>query len=265
MWAFGAAATVTVWICASLGLRDTYRLAGVTVAIVMLISRAGSPWAVALHRFLEVALGVFVALLITLLMWPSRARDDLQGAMAETLGCLEALYQAVVRRYCAGAAPLFGELMCQINAAFRRYDDLLKQAAYEPGMAELVHEGLTTVRGHLTQIWWAIEALATRDGHNDTYYRRFEPELGQLLREISAAFHGLAENVAMAQGTFKSTDLERAASALDDKAAAIRTSGVSLSYSLEEVSRFYAFFISVKSLVKALEWAGNRRLPGAHL
>jgi hypothetical protein len=58
--------------------------------------------------------------------------------------------------------------------------------------------------------------------------------------------------------------LERAASAVDDKVTVIRTSGVSLSYSLEEVSRFYAFLISVKSLVKALEWAGNRRLPGAH-
>jgi len=53
-------------------------------------------------------------------------------------------------------------------------------------------------------------------------------------------------------------------SAVDDKATAIRTSGVSLSYSLEEVSWFYAFLISVKSLVKALEWAENRRLPGAH-
>jgi hypothetical protein len=55
-----------------------------------------------------------------------------------------------------------------------------------------------------------------------------------------------------------------AVSAVDDKATAIRTSGVSLSYSLEEVSWFYAFLISVKSLVKALEWAGDRRLPGAH-
>ena len=266
MWAFGAAATVTVWICASLGLRDSYRLASATVAIVMLTSRAGSPWTVALHRFLEVALGILVALLITLLMWPSRARSELRRAMAETLRCLEALYQAVVQRYCTGADPALGELTCQVNEALQHYDDLLKQAAYEPGVAELGHEGVIAVRGHLTQIWWAIEALelATRGGHNDTYHRRFEPELGRLLREIAAAFHRLAENVATAHGAFESTDLERAASAVDDKATAIRTSRVSLSYSLEEVSRFYAFLISVKSLVKALEWAGNRGLPGAH-
>ena len=264
VWAFGAAATITVWICASLGLRDSYRLASATVAIVMLTSSTGPPWAVAFHRFLEVALGILVALLITLLMWPSRARDDLRRATAETLRCLEALYQAVVQRYCGGAAPSPDELTYQVNEAFRRYDDLLKQASYEPGVAELGHEGLAAVRGHLMQIWWAIEALelATRGGHNDTYHRRFEPELGRLLREISAAFHRLAENVAMAHGAFDSADLERAASAVDDKATAIRTSGVSMSYTLEEVSRFYAFFVSVKSLVKALVWAGNRQLPG---
>jgi uncharacterized membrane protein YgaE (UPF0421/DUF939 family) len=111
VWALGAAATITVWLCAALGLRDSYRLASATVALVMLTSGAGSAGTVALHRFLEVALGILVALLITLLMWPSRARDDLRGVVAETLRRLEALYQAVVQRYRTGAAPALGEAM----------------------------------------------------------------------------------------------------------------------------------------------------------
>src|SRR5262249_21131634 len=172
-----------------------------------------SPWTVALHRFLEVALGILVARLITLLLWPTRARDDLRGAMAETLRYLEALYQAVVQRYCGGATPSLGELTGQVNEAFRRYDDLLKSAVYEPGAAELGHAELIAVRGHFTQMWQAIEALelATRSGHNDTYHRRFEPELGHLLREISSAFYLLAENVTLVRSAFESTDLDRAA------------------------------------------------------
>ncbi len=65
LWAFGIAATITVLFCALLGLDRSYRLACVTVAIVMLIKSAGSPWAIALHRFLEVALGILVALVIS--------------------------------------------------------------------------------------------------------------------------------------------------------------------------------------------------------
>jgi uncharacterized membrane protein YccC len=211
VWAFGAAATLTVWSCLSLGLRDSSRLASATVALVMLTSSAGSPWVVALHRFLEVALGILVALLMTLLLWPARARDDLGRALAEALRGLEALYQAVVQRYYGGTAPALGALTEQVNEAFRGYDELVKQAMYEPGMVHLGQEELTAVRGHLTQLWQAIEALelATRDGHTDTYHRCFEPELSHLLSEISVAFQRLADNVTPARSTCASTAVDQ--------------------------------------------------------
>jgi uncharacterized membrane protein YccC len=240
-------------------------LAGATVALVMLTSSAGPPWVAALHRFLEVSLGILMALLVTLLMCPSRARDGLRRAMAETLRWLEALYQGVVQRYRDSTASELDELTRRVSEAFQGYDDFLKQAAYEPGMAELGEAGSAVVRGRLMQIWWAIEALelATRGGRNGTYHRRFEPELGELLKAISTTFHRLAENIATVQGNADSADLDDALSAVDHKVTAVRATGVSTSYSLEEVSRFYAFLIGVKSLVKALEWSGDRQLPGA--
>ena len=64
LW-FGIAIAVTVIICHFLNLEQSYRLACVTVAIVMVISPANHPWPVALHRFLEVALGIVVALIVT--------------------------------------------------------------------------------------------------------------------------------------------------------------------------------------------------------
>jgi uncharacterized membrane protein YgaE (UPF0421/DUF939 family) len=67
LWSFGLAATLTALGCAALRLDQSYRLACVTVAIVMLIHSAESAWKVGLHRFLEVALGIVVALLISAL------------------------------------------------------------------------------------------------------------------------------------------------------------------------------------------------------
>jgi uncharacterized membrane protein YccC len=263
VWALGAAVTITVWSCAALGLRDSYRLASATVALVMLTSHTGPAGTVALYRFLEVALGILVALLITLVMWPSRARDDLWSAIAETLKRLEALYQAVVQRYFTDAAPALAEVTQQVNEAFRRHDTLLKSAAYEPRVAERRYESLTAVMTHLTLIWQAIEALelATRGSQRDTYHQHFEPELSQLLRAISAAFHQLAETVAVPRSAFEPTDLAREMSAVNDKVTTIRNSRISLRYSLDEVSRFYAFFISVKNLVQALTWAENQTTP----
>jgi uncharacterized membrane protein YgaE (UPF0421/DUF939 family) len=63
LW-LGLAVVLTVLVCLGLGLEDSYRLACVTVAIIMLTGSNRSAWVAASHRFLEVALGIVVAVLI---------------------------------------------------------------------------------------------------------------------------------------------------------------------------------------------------------
>ncbi|MGP8244394.1 MAG: FUSC family protein [Bryobacteraceae bacterium] len=59
--------------------RSAYRYASITLAIVMLITRASSEWVVAVHRFLEVSIGIAVALSVTAL-WPERDREASSAA-----------------------------------------------------------------------------------------------------------------------------------------------------------------------------------------
>jgi uncharacterized membrane protein YgaE (UPF0421/DUF939 family) len=73
LWVFAAAVTITVFLCGMLGFADAARLAAVAVAIVMLASRPGHPWTVALHRFLEVSFGIVIAVMVTALIWPTRS------------------------------------------------------------------------------------------------------------------------------------------------------------------------------------------------
>jgi len=46
-----------------------YRFAGITLSIILLINRGRPPWIVAWHRFLEVSLGIAVALVVAM-VWP---------------------------------------------------------------------------------------------------------------------------------------------------------------------------------------------------
>ena len=55
--------------------RVTYRYANVTLAIVMLVPWSRSEWAIALHRFCEVSIGIAVGLALTA-FWPEPERDD---------------------------------------------------------------------------------------------------------------------------------------------------------------------------------------------
>jgi uncharacterized membrane protein YgaE (UPF0421/DUF939 family) len=49
--------------------RSAYRFGGVTLAIVLLLPRAGSAWRIAFHRFAEVSIGIAVALIFAI-FWP---------------------------------------------------------------------------------------------------------------------------------------------------------------------------------------------------
>ena len=51
--------------------KTAYRYAGVTLTIIVLIPRTNPAWIVALHRFIEVSVGIVVALLVVA-MWPER-------------------------------------------------------------------------------------------------------------------------------------------------------------------------------------------------
>jgi uncharacterized membrane protein YgaE (UPF0421/DUF939 family) len=59
-------------LCALLRFRGAYRFAAITVSIVLLIAHTRPPWIVASHRFVEVSVGIAVALGLSE-VWPSHA------------------------------------------------------------------------------------------------------------------------------------------------------------------------------------------------
>jgi uncharacterized membrane protein YgaE (UPF0421/DUF939 family) len=67
---FGACVFILGLVCAvARSDRSAYRFGGVTLAIVLLVPRAGPAWRVAFHRFAEVSIGIGVALLLAW-VWP---------------------------------------------------------------------------------------------------------------------------------------------------------------------------------------------------
>jgi uncharacterized membrane protein YccC len=52
--------------------KTAYRYASVTLTIIVLIPRSNPAWTVALHRFIEVSVGIIVALIVVA-VWPERS------------------------------------------------------------------------------------------------------------------------------------------------------------------------------------------------
>jgi uncharacterized membrane protein YgaE (UPF0421/DUF939 family) len=71
-WVYAGAIFLCGVLCVLLRFRGAYRFAAITMSIILLIAHTRPPWIVALHRFVEVSVGIAVALTIALL-WPIKA------------------------------------------------------------------------------------------------------------------------------------------------------------------------------------------------
>ena len=55
--------------------KTAYRYTSITLTIIVLIPRSAPPWSVGLHRFIEVSVGIIVALAVVAL-WPEHQRPS---------------------------------------------------------------------------------------------------------------------------------------------------------------------------------------------
>ena len=77
---YGLGVMLCLLACSMLKFEKAGRLAGVALTIIVLIQIDGGPAQAALARFLEVSLGIIVALAVTLLVFPERPAELADGA-----------------------------------------------------------------------------------------------------------------------------------------------------------------------------------------
>lgn len=78
---FALAVLAVMALCGVLRFQNAGRLAGVTVAIIVLIPHPGPVWHVAVERFLEVSFGIAISLAVAL-AWPPFRRTPVPSTSA---------------------------------------------------------------------------------------------------------------------------------------------------------------------------------------
>jgi len=71
----------------------------VTITIIMLVQKTGPRWSLALDRVGEVVLGIVVALAVTTLVLPDRARLRLRDGLAQEFLVLGAFFEAILKGF----------------------------------------------------------------------------------------------------------------------------------------------------------------------
>jgi uncharacterized membrane protein YccC len=246
--------------CSLLGLKNSSRLAGVTVTIILLVHRTGSSWTLPMHRVLEVLLGIIIALLFSTLVLPSRASSRLREGLASEYLLLGALLEARMTSFKGRPSSNLAQIQKDVDASISANSLLLDSARNEPSGGPASTEGLSLLHQFGIQLEASINALglASEGDHAadpGAYAEQLEPQLGKLASSIQSGFQFVGGCIH--RWSFKRSpddiDLEADIAALEARMVAIRPSA--LDFPQQEILRAYAVQLHLKQIARLLRSA----------
>jgi uncharacterized membrane protein YccC len=252
-WNYVLAVFAAVVICGLLGLRTSSRLAGVTITIVMLV-QSGSHKAIALTRVGQVVLGILVALAVTTLVLPDRARLRLRDGLAQEFLVLSAFFEGILEGFRSAPAGNLPALRENVLSMLRGNNQLLEASRNEPSGGPGWREGLGMLAQFGRSLFDSLIALelAVKDSRDDGYAEQLEPALGKLVLDIRTGFHYVASCIhswrfhVPPPGLHLEDDIAQ----LEEKMSALRPKGIA--FSQAEILRAYAVQLHLKQIARLL-------------
>lgn len=253
-WNYIVAVLAAVIVCGLLGLRSSSRLAGVTITIVMLVEKTGPRWSLALDRVGDVVLGIVVALAVTTLVLPDRARLRLRDGLAQEFLVLGAFFEAILQGFSGAPAKNLAALREDALAMLRGNSQLLESARNEPSGGPGWREGLNMLSQFGRSLYDALVALefSVKDSHHDAYAQQLEPALGKLAVDIRNGFHHVAGRIHAWRFDLapRQMSLEDDIEKLETRMDRVRHTGTG--FSQAEMLRAYAVQLHLKQIARLL-------------
>jgi uncharacterized membrane protein YccC len=253
-WNYILAVMAAMIVCGMLGLRNSSRLAGVTITIVMLVEKTGPRWSLALDRVSQVVLGIVVALAVTTLVLPDRARLRLREGLAQEFLILGELFEAILQGFLGAPAENLHALREDALAMLRGNNQLLEAARNEPSGGPGWREGLSMLSQFGRSLFDALVALefSVKDSHCDAFAQQLEPALGKLAADIRSGFQHVAGRIHEWRFDVAPSkmSLEEDIEQLEARMDAVRHTGIE--FSQAEILRAYAVQLHLKQIALLL-------------
>ncbi len=253
-WNYILAVLAAIIICGLLGLRNSARLAGVTITIIMLVHKEGSLWGLALDRVIEVVLGIVVALAVTTLVFPDRARLRLRDGLAQEFLMLGSFFEAILEGFRGTPSENLPTLHDDTLALLRNNSQLLEHTRNEPSGGRGWEEGLTMLSQFGRSIFDALLALrfSVEGSREDRFAQQLEPALGKLAVDIRTGFNHVASCIHNWRFHIppQGMNLEQDIADLEARMDAVRHTGIE--FSQAEILRAYSVQLHLKQIARML-------------
>jgi len=262
--ALGLGVGLTILVCAYfIHMHESFRMAGLTATIVILLGNQSPSYLdFVISRFLEIGLGVAIALTFSVFVWPSRAGRQLKRGVVDVLNDEAALYSILlscrISPNCVEKDE--HEAIGKLQSSRELNHKLLEEAKKEPsGLTRSQHITVSLfnfterIAEHLLSMEHAVHHEELEELHG-----LVSQEMDLLAQTTITAMTRLALAMGEDRDPGPMDDLRRAMDRAEEALTRIRQQRVLPSYSLESVMRFFSYYYNMKQVAVELTGMAGR-------
>lgn len=255
----GISVFCTIVICSLLNIKDSFRIAGLSTAVIIILGShhpAISPWLFSFYRFLDSCIGIFVALIVSRLIWPAKAVEDIRKNMAKILNTMSKYYLLST-----SLEPDAAGLSKTMEAHFVEIDDLLQENRDNRKAAELElfdappkKEYWILLSDQLEIIFDAVNSM--RHVHKETLSKIFDDPLAKCVDDVidktNLAFQEIERIMRRDISKASFEGLDAALKTMAAELSRFRGTRTTRKFNLEDVESFYVYFYSLRTIGESI-------------
>lgn len=259
-FSLGVSILCTIVLCSLANIRDSIRIACMSVAVVMILWNLRpevSPWVFAFFRIIDSTLGILIAVLVAHTLWPIQITDTMRINLALIMRRIQEFSVLTIRPEVTDDATK--KLAQQLTDEI---DDLLynTRLSLQEAKAELIMEpgklGIwQLLLDDTEQLYLHLISLQKIHQHNPRkiFDQSLSTEVDHLIESLNSSLINLSEALATAQLSEPSTALLQSKERLQLELSCFRNTHTTRKFNLKDVEHFFVFFYTLGAIVDNIQ------------
>lgn len=253
----GVAILTTIFICSLLKIPDSYRLAALSVVVILLPWKANpsnSPWIYAFFRFADTCIGFVAALLVSHVLWPSRAIIQIRNNMAEQFQLFRQYLDLLFNLNLEGSSdPITVE--AKIQESFMHRELILEESKVELfRQTETLNHWMNLIKNQ-EQIWENLQVL--QGISYSTLQKIFDDSLRHHIQYtisvIDFIFNEIARELLAESKHFSIHHIGELQESLNQEIIRFRSTHPFKPHSLEDIEDCFVLFYQLRQILANLK------------
>lgn len=251
----GASIFLTIVICSLLNLNDSFRIACLSTAVIIIygsVNPSFDPWVFSFFRFIDSCIGIIVAVFVAHVLWAEKASEHLRTNVIKILRLLSKQYRVVIDLRLEKNVDLqtLDEIFIETQELFYQNLNYFEESKLEVLDRSQEPEEWAFIINQLEMIFESIVAL--KNVRLEILTKIFDDNLSNhvtnVITKTDASMHDLEKMLEKEKVPLHIDELNTALQDLNRDLLRFRATRTTRKFNMEDVESFFVFFYRLRSI-----------------